>query len=304
MQRIPTTISRLEIFLVYMDRLNMQDVSELLAINTLSVYRAIHRLEEDLGYLLFKKAGRNLEPLPSAKLLKDELQPLLDNIGSVITAAKIVSGSEKNKIRIGLINSLSYDFIPFLNERYATKKDNISISFISGSNYDLLSMLKKFEIDAVLAYTWDDSTIDPSLVSSTIFEDSIVYVTADNHPTATLNKPIDAQVLREQTFRMLGDDFGLRRMFNKIMTKIDHKPIINSEFSSIFTLIYSLQSSNYASMIPARLVPIAGNLGITAQPLADELCETHDVCIITHKAIEYSPLIKELVRTCKSYRPV
>lgn len=301
MLRVPTTLNRLEIFVIFMERLNMHDVAELLSINILSVYRSIHRLEEDIGYLLFKKSGRNLEPLPSAILLRDEIIPFLGGINTSIMSARSLSGASLDYLRIGILNSLSISLISYLNNNLPAKQNAMNLTFTATSNLELLNMLAKFELDAAVLISWDGMSLDSNFVSIPVFKDTLVYVVSKDHETANWSGSIGADILSNQRYMMLEHSYGLRHLFDNLMDNIGHKPEINSEFSNIFSLMCAIQSKQFASLIPSRLKATAEHFGLCVKPLSKELNEPHDVCLITNKAIEYTPQIKWLRQACQNY---
>lgn len=58
------TLRKLEIFLGYMDTMNISKTAEIMHISPVSVHRALHSLEDNLRCDLFTHNGRNLHPLP------------------------------------------------------------------------------------------------------------------------------------------------------------------------------------------------------------------------------------------------
>lgn len=57
------TLRKLEIFLSYMESMNISKTAELMNISSVSVHRALHSLEDNLRCPLFTHNGRNLYPL-------------------------------------------------------------------------------------------------------------------------------------------------------------------------------------------------------------------------------------------------
>ena len=56
------TLRKLEIFLGYMDTMNISKTAEIMHISPVSVHRALHSLEDNLRCDLFTHNGRNLHP--------------------------------------------------------------------------------------------------------------------------------------------------------------------------------------------------------------------------------------------------
>ena len=68
------TLRKLEIFLGYMDTMNISKTAEIMHISPVSVHRALHSLEDNLRCDLFTHNGRNLHPLPGAWVMQKHLR--------------------------------------------------------------------------------------------------------------------------------------------------------------------------------------------------------------------------------------
>lgn len=301
-RRLPTTIKRLEVFLSYMEHQNMNHVAYALNVNTLSVYRSIHGLEEDLECILFEKRGRSLVPLQSAHILYEQALPALSDLARAIDNTQISAGMEPKRLRIGSVNSLTIDLVPHLLSAYKQRRPDVELEFHSGSNCDLIEQLKRSNLDVVMIY--GDQRLEESTQHTALklFDDKLSYTVAKSSPQpAQHDLPISKSYLKTQTFMTLTQGFGLRETFDKVMTKLDGQIHIHSEFSSIFGLSFALKAGNYVALLPSRMSEVSEQIGLSFYPLADDIAESHGIYLLMNRASEHNPAIRALTAECRMY---
>lgn len=300
---IPTTIKRLEIFIQYMEQRNMRLVSNILKMNSISVYRAIHQLESDLGCVLFEKKGRTLSPLKSAEVLYQQGLASLNQLSQTIDNTKIAAGINPERLRIGTVDSMTVDLVPHLLQHFHERCPNIELKFYSGHNTKLIEDLKKSDLDLVILYGSSELESVPSFSAVKLFDDTLMFAvsSASKQPNGK-NIPIKINYLKQQKFMVLTKNFGLRQSFDFIKEISKQHLDIHSEFSSIFSIAFALQSSDYASLLPSRFKPIADRLAINLYPLAKEINHRHSIYLLTNKANETHFSIRALISECKMYK--
>ncbi len=301
-RRIPTTIKRLEIFINYMEQTNMNQVAETMDINTLSVYRAIHALEEDLGCVLFEKRGRSLVPLQAAQILYQQCVTTLSDLSRAIENTQIAAGITPKKIRVGSVNSLTIDLVPHLLTAYRERRPDVQLEFHSGSNCELLDKLKRSELDVLMIYGDQLLEHNTSYTAMKLFDDQISFsVAITSEQPKPSQVPIQADYLRRQSYMTLTKGFGLREAFDRVLAKLDGKVEIHSEFSSIFGLSFALKAGAYAALLPTRMSEVSAQIGLKFYPLAPELAESHGIYLLMNRASEHNPAIRALIAECRMY---
>lgn len=301
-RRIPTTIKRLEVFISYMEHNSMTQVAEVLNINSLSVYRSIHALEDDLGCVLFEKRGRSLVPLQTAKILYKQCVSALNDLSRAIDNTQISAGITPKKIRVGSVNSLTVDLVPHLLFSYKLRRPDVQLEFHSGSNSELVEKLNRSELDVLMIY--GDHSIEemPNYTAMKLFDDILSFTIAESCIQPDPSQiPITSEYLKEQSFMTLTKGFGLREGFDKVIGKLNSNVKIHSEFSSIFGLSFALQCGDYAALLPSRLSDVSHPIGLKFYPLAPELTESHTIYLLMNRASEHNPAIRALIAECRMY---
>lgn len=100
------TLRKLEIFLGYMDTMNISKTAEIMHISPVSVHRALHSLEDNLRCDLFTHNGRNLHPLPGAWVMQKQAREVINAMERCIYLTREASGYHSPALRLGLLYSL------------------------------------------------------------------------------------------------------------------------------------------------------------------------------------------------------
>ena len=65
--------------------------------------QAIHKLEDELGVLLFKNSGRNIKLTDSGKFFYEKLQPLYENMMALPALLKEMSDKQNNNVKLNVL---------------------------------------------------------------------------------------------------------------------------------------------------------------------------------------------------------
>ncbi|WP_318490660.1 LysR family transcriptional regulator [Photobacterium leiognathi] len=299
---LPTTLKKLEVFSEFIKSGSVDIVANSLGINKLSVYRILREVEEDLGFKLFKRNGRRLEPLESASILYESVIQASKSLTDGIAKAKANSGLSDKQLNVGIVNSLSVDLVPYLINSFNQRCKDIDLIFHSDSNDSLINQLENNKLDAILIY--GDNAIEKlaNMVVLKVIDDTLSFVTSTNSqskPHAS-QIPVGLDYLSEQKMLVLKQDFGLRKIYDQLIEQTTQKPTIYSEFSSIFSLSFSLRAGNYGTILPTRLSSIAKQLELNFYPLASD--NKYSIYLIFPRAIERTFHMRSLVAACRMYR--
>lgn len=93
--------------------------AEVLGVSQPAVSRAIAGLEQDVGFVLFDRVGRGLEPTQEARLLMREVETYFLGLDRVAQAASAIRESRHGHLRISTMPALAVSAAPDVVERVA-----------------------------------------------------------------------------------------------------------------------------------------------------------------------------------------
>lgn len=226
------TLRKLEIFLSYMESMNISKTAELMNISSVSVHRALHSLEDNLRCPLFTHNGRNLYPLPGAWVMQKEAREVINALERCIYLTRKASGYHSQVLRLGLLYSLVLKTAPQIVQGLKKRCPELTIEFIMNSNKKLLEALNEEKIDAVLISTPDDYNAQ-LFETWTIFSDSI-YLAVPVTEADSLSTPVDLRHLQNKKFIALSEGFATCEDFRRPFRLLDLRPTLPSGYMIFF----------------------------------------------------------------------
>lgn len=293
------TLKKLEVFLSFMSKGNINLVAEAMDLSSVSVHRSLHSLEEGVRCQLFIHKGRTLHPLPSAFILEEYAKEILDLTEKGVTATCQAAGLGKTRLRIGTMYSLTIETIPQLIIGFKLRKPDIEVNLIMGSNQELLTQLENGQLDAILI-SISDSSLNKNLFEILpLFEDDLFIAGPIDCPLLA-KEQVSLQDFKEQNFIALSEGFATYHSLNKAFASTDFKPHISMYVNDIFSLINLVQAGVGFSLLPGRMKTAYLNT-VKMVPFAKNRPVNQTIGLVFAKSRERDPNILALVATSRMY---
>jgi DNA-binding transcriptional LysR family regulator len=150
-----------------------------------NVTARIQKLEEDLGTLLFVRAGKRLQITPAGRTLLDYAQRLLALADEARDALQ-ENAAPRGLLRIGTMESTAGVRLPGPLSEYHRRYPDVRVELQTGSPRDMMARVLAGEADAALVA---EPVSDARLGTLAVFDEELVLVTAAGHPP--VKKPAD-----------------------------------------------------------------------------------------------------------------
>lgn len=293
------TFRKLEIFLVFMEKLNIARAAEHLGLSSVSVHRALHSLEEGLRCPLFIHRGRNLLPLPAADTLQQHAVQVIEQMEIGIQAAQRTAGFGEKRIRLGTLYSLTLETVPRLIMGLKIRRPDLELELLMGSNEFLLNRLAEQQLDAILIST-SDSIIDQHLYETLpLFEDDI-YLAAPAGSSLNVEGPVDLRDFRQQKFVSLAEGFATYHGFQEAFQIADFEPDIVTRVNDIFSMLSLVQAGVGFTLIPGRMKGVYADT-VKLMPLAEPYQMRQTLSLVFSRAREHDPNLLALAAESRMY---
>ncbi|WP_336081856.1 LysR family transcriptional regulator [Thalassospira sp. CH_XMU1448-2] len=221
----------LEALIAVADAQSFHGAADKLGLTQPAVTRRIQRLEDRIGTSLFDRSTKPLQPTPAGHRALTEARDLLRRLDGFTDA---ISGDTRRQgpFRLGVSHgSAPLLTAPELRELHQSFPD-ISLSIKSGWSSELLPLLRRGEIDAMLSLDGPNGIVGgiqtrdlpASLVPQRLLDDHIVAIgpkSARHHPTSIAELARHPMVLMPEgcTFRALGNAWARKNgvEFNSVL---------------------------------------------------------------------------------------
>lgn len=293
------TFRKLEVFLVFMEKLNIARTAEQLGLSSVSVHRALHSLEEGLRCPLFIHRGRNLLPLPAADTLQQHAIQVIEQMALGIQAAQRTAGFGEKRIRLGTLYSLTLETIPRLIMGLKIRRPELELELIMGSNETLLSRLAAQQLDAILIST-SDSFIDEQLYENLpLFKDDI-YLAVPADSALVTEGTVDLRDFRQQKFVSLAEGFATYHGFQEAFQIAGFEPDIVTQVNDIFSMLSLVQAGVGCTLIPGRMKGVYADT-VKLLPLAEPYQMRQTIALVFARSRERDPNLLALAAESRMY---
>ncbi|MEF2559579.1 MAG: LysR family transcriptional regulator [Eggerthellaceae bacterium] len=176
-------ISQLRYFITVARMEHYSHASSVLYITQPALSNSVKRLEQEVGFPLFKSIGRNVALTPEGKIFYEHVLESLETLNSGIVAAQECHAGHRQTIRVGSVASLMRGQLSSLLSNYIqVTDDNIEFDIsLHGSTKELLSKISEGAYDAVFC---GYPVGDPSLDWIPLFRQDAVVIVHESHPLA------------------------------------------------------------------------------------------------------------------------
>lgn len=199
--------------------------AELLSITQPSLSHAIASLEKELEVKLFEKEGRNVVLTKCGRAFLEDVEKSLEILDSSVSKLQL-TGTGEGRIDVGLLRTLTTDFMPGIVRGYLDLHPNKHIDFhfhnSTGLTPDILEGLKSRKYDIAFCSKVDSET---SVEFIPVARQELVLIVPNGHPLSHLTE-IDLSETLPYPQVAFSKRSGLRPIVDKLFEKCGGEPNI------------------------------------------------------------------------------
>mgnify|MGYP002623260366 CR=1 FL=1 len=162
---------------------NFSKAAEKLFITQSALSQQIKKIEEELGFTLFRRTSKMVELTESGTEFLKYADRVLADFSELEKAASQIRSSKKNRMVFGASPYIS----PLLSELlpdYLVSHPEIEFRLVEAVNKDLLEMVRKNEVDLAIYPVVQSSGIDDKIQKYVIREEFVYTIMSATHPLA------------------------------------------------------------------------------------------------------------------------
>ena len=212
-----------------------------------AVSQIIKGFEKEVGVKIFKRSKSGVELMPNAEEimkciieicnLEEKINDISDNLTSLDTGY----------IRIGTIQSIAYDWLPKILDRFSEDYPNISFDIVVDKFDELVKKVKSNQLDIIFVSEY--SVPDMNFVK--LYIDELVLITPVKHKLSSqITVPISK--LKDEKFILSAD--GLSYETGIIFNRNGIDPEIKYKVNEDFTVIKLVESGFGVAILPKLLL--------------------------------------------------
>lgn len=235
--------------------------AKLLGISQPSMHRIARELERLADISFFNVIGKRVELTNSAKSFVAYVHLALAEFDQAITELNEYQGIKNNKIVVGTLPLARTYILPKTINQFAVQYPQSTISVVDGPYEELITALRKGQVDFILGALRDEVPFD-DIVQTSLFEDRLGIYGHPNHPLLR-HENISKNDLKKYPWIVPRKGAPTRDYFDAFFIKQAPERIIES--SSLILLRGLMDESDRLTMISAHQIIEEVRLGHVAR---------------------------------------
>ena len=198
------TLIQLRYFMEVARLENMRAAAQSLNVTQSTLSAAVSQLENDLGVVLFRRlASRGLRLTDDGRRLLAGARGLLEEAELLHAEVSGEAGRLTGGLRVGIFAPIAPFIEPLLLKGFAQAHPGISLSFIEGTQQELLNSLRRGECEIALMY---DLGVGAEFSMEPVERIGAHVILAQDHPLAQPGTAVRLEQLREEPFVLLDQE--------------------------------------------------------------------------------------------------
>ncbi len=256
-----------------------------------AVSQAIKSYEKELGVPLFKRTKHGMLPLPNTSRIMESLEEICNAESNIARVAESINSLTSGYIRIGTIQSVSYNWLPEILEKFNSEYPNVTFQLYIGGFNELSEKLSNNELDIIFTseYASKDFQFYP------IGTDELMLVSPREHPLSK-KLTVSIQDVDKESYILSSD--GLAYETGRIFELNGISPSIKFEMNDDFAVIKMVQS-NFGITILPKLLLYNIPFDVCVRSFSEHYYRTLGIAVLKNSVL--SPAIQKLIEFAENH---
>lgn len=215
------TLIQLRYFMEVARLENMRAAAQSLNVTQSTLSAAVNQLENDLSVVLFQRlASRGLRLTDDGKRLLAGARLLLEDAELLHSRVSGEAQGLTGRLRVGIFAPIAPFVAPRLLKGFAEAYPGISLTFIEGTQREVLGSLQRGECEIALMY---DLGVGAEFSMQPVERIGAHVILAQDHPLADSGKPLHLAQLQGEPFVLLDQEYS-REYFLRLFSSLGLTP--------------------------------------------------------------------------------
>lgn len=281
-------LRQLKYFIKTAQTLNFSEAARSLYITQSTLSQQIKALEDELGCPLFERNSHNVSLTESGEIMVPLVKQILHDAevckSQIMDLQELITGT----LNIGA----TFSFSPLVKETikdFISRYPGVRLNVINRSMEELMEMLRRGEVDFVLAFKPD--TLFDEIESQVLFEDRLSVIMSKNHPLAACES-ISHDEIKRHPLAIPAKGLQARNMIDKYFNFSSGDFSVSLEVNSVYNLLEVVESSKLITILSEATIRDRSTL--KAIPL--ELPDKMQGCVHTLKKTYHKRSAEEFIK--------
>jgi DNA-binding transcriptional LysR family regulator len=237
-----------------------------------AVSEQVKLLENRIGFSLFRRTGRGIEPTERGRMFLYEAERVATDLMNLSDVARRLSGVGVEALSIGIGSGLATILLPrmFPNNTFPS---NLHLEIKTAPTRVIFDDLHDERLDVGIVTEVAPDRVPSGLIGVPLFDIDMVLIMPSNHKLADRKGAIDIALLMEEPIIMNELSIGYGQIVSTMFNDLGIRPRIRAVVDNVETIKVMVQTGAGVAVIPAGAADGEVKLGLLAmRPLTQSRC--------------------------------
>jgi DNA-binding transcriptional LysR family regulator len=215
-----------------------------------AVSAQIKLLEREIGFSLFQRGTRGVEPTESGRTFLHEAERIIGDLMNLSETARRLRGGQSETLNLGLVSGAAQIFVPRLFRSIASTIQDVQLRLITAPTRVIFSDLQEERIDAGIAIESDPDRVPAGLVFDRLMTIEMVLIAHPKHALVKSKSPIHISALAGEPIVMNELNLGYGQIVLSLFADVGTRPNILAISDNIDTIKTIIGSGTGVAIIP------------------------------------------------------
>jgi DNA-binding transcriptional LysR family regulator len=215
-----------------------------------SLSEQIRLLEEELGFSLFYRNSRGVEPSANGLAFLESASSVVTGISALKELARELRGKPGATIRIGVNSGLAQALVPRIARILSRTNVKTRSELVTATTRRVLRLVHQQRLDLGVVFEGEVKPSSDKLVREPLAESEIVLLVPPTHPFARRREPLELAELCRQPLLVNEPRIGYGKAMAELFAEHDLAPEIVGDCDDLESLKYMLAAGAGVALAP------------------------------------------------------
>ena len=239
-----------------------------LSISQSAVSEQVKLLEDRIGFALFRRTGRGIEPTERGRMFLYEAERVVGDLMNLSDVARRLSGVGVESLIVGIGSGLAPMLLPRMFPP-GSFPANLHLEIKTAPTRVIFDELNDERIDLGIVTEVAADRVPSGLLADALFELEMALIMPPSHRLAAASDPLDVALLIEEPMIMNELSIGYGQIVSGMFNDLGMRPRIRAIVDNVETIKVMVQIGTGVAIVPADAARTEIELGLLAmRPLA------------------------------------
>jgi DNA-binding transcriptional LysR family regulator len=233
-----------------------------LNISQSAVSEQVKLLEEEIGFVLFRRTSRGIEITEPGRTFFYEAERVVGGLLSLSDTARRLRGGPGDALTIGMGSGMAQIFVPRLFGGMPDRLRGVRLEILTAPTRSIFNDLHEERIDAGIAIESDPERVPAGIVFDRLTEAKMALIVHPRHALARTRGAVDIGRLVHELMIMSEPTVGYGQIVLALFADLGMRPNTSAIADNIETMKVIVQSGKGIAIVPRACVANEVALGV------------------------------------------